>query len=54
VEAHLEETAAALPPVDLVETPLSAARAREALGWAPRIPWEETLRGILDASRREV
>jgi GDP-4-dehydro-6-deoxy-D-mannose reductase len=54
VEARVEETAAALRPVDLVETPLSAARAREALGWAPRIPWEETLRGILDASRQEV
>ena len=29
-----------------------AARARALLGWRPRIPWETTLRDVLDDYRR--
>lgn len=31
-----------------------AARARDALGWAPNTPWQQTLRDVLDDWRRRI
>lgn len=56
VEARVEESAAALRPIDLPQTRCSAAAAAELLGWAPAVPWERTLGEMLsywrDAVRR--
>lgn len=47
VRATVEQEAAALRPTDLAATPCSADAARAALGWAPRVPWNETLAAVL-------
>lgn len=47
VEARIEEEAAALRPVDVVRVSCSAASAHAALGWAPAVPWPQTLADTL-------
>jgi GDP-4-dehydro-6-deoxy-D-mannose reductase len=47
VEARIEETAAALRPVDVVRVRCAADAARAALGWAPKVMWAQTLAGTL-------
>ena len=39
---------ARLRPSEIASTCGNAAAARSLLGWAPRIPWEQTLRDILE------
>lgn len=51
VEARVEQEAAALRPTDVLSTSCSAAAAREALGWEPRIPWRDTLAALLESWR---
>jgi len=38
-----------LRPVDITETPGDASRAREFLGWAPRVALPELVRMMVDA-----
>ncbi|MGE0224343.1 MAG: NAD-dependent epimerase/dehydratase family protein, partial [Acetobacteraceae bacterium] len=52
VQARVEETPAELRPTDLRETACSAGQLRRLLDWTPVVPWERTLRDILDAWRR--
>ena len=39
--------AARLRPTDVVKALIEPARAKAALGWAPKIPWDETLDSVL-------
>ena len=48
VESDLE----LIRPSDVPVTAGDATRARALLGWLPRIPWETTLRDVLDDHRR--
>ena len=41
-------------PLDVPDLYGDAARLREATGWRPAVPLEETLRSVLDSARREV
>lgn len=47
VSARMEESPALLRPTDLARTEGNAARARALLGWAPVVPWQQTLRDVL-------
>ncbi len=49
---RVERDPALMRPSDVPVTAGDAARARELLGWRPRIPWETTLRDVLDDHRR--
>jgi GDP-4-dehydro-6-deoxy-D-mannose reductase len=51
VSARIEEEPARLRPTDVVRTEGDASAAREALGWAPRVPWEATLAAVLEGWR---
>ncbi len=53
VAARIETRQDALRPVDLIRAEMSSARIRDALGWAPRVPFEETLSRVLDHWRGE-
>jgi len=52
VEARIEQAAAALRPVDVVRVSCSAAAAHAALGWAPAVPWAQTLAETLSYWRQ--
>lgn len=54
VDARVEEEAARLRPTDVQRVQGDPARARDILGWAPTIPWPETLRSVLDDWRHRV
>jgi GDP-4-dehydro-6-deoxy-D-mannose reductase len=54
VEARVETRADALRPSDLKRAEVSARAAQEALGWSPRVPWEETLTDVLEYWRAVV
>jgi GDP-D-mannose dehydratase len=43
----VETGAALLRPSEIPVACGNAERAREALGWAPRIDWDDTLRDVL-------
>jgi len=47
VPVAVSTDAARLRPTDVVSAVTDPARARAALGWAPRIPWDETLDSVL-------
>ncbi|MBL6079082.1 GDP-mannose 4,6-dehydratase [Belnapia sp. T18] len=54
VEARIEQEAVRLRPTDVERVQGDPRRAREILGWAPTIPWEETLRSVLADWRSRV
>lgn len=47
IAPRIEQDAARLRPTDVMRTEGDAAAARAALGWAPQVPWETTLRSVL-------
>ncbi|MCS6891738.1 MAG: GDP-mannose 4,6-dehydratase [Rhodovarius sp.] len=51
---RIEESAAALRPTDVVSSLGDAGRIRAALGWAPTIPWEQTLDAVLADWRERI
>ena len=51
VTIRVEPDSALMRPSDVPVTAGNATRARELLGWRPCIPWETTLRDILDDHR---
>ena len=54
VEAKVEQEAARLRPTDVAQVLGDGSRARAALGWAPEVPWEETLASVLADWRARV
>ncbi len=52
VAIRVERDPALMRPSDVPVTAGNAARARALLGWRPSIPWETTLRDVLDDHRR--
>jgi GDP-4-dehydro-6-deoxy-D-mannose reductase len=48
IEARIETDAARLRPTDIATACGDAAAARRLLGWEPRIPWDQTLRDVLE------
>ncbi|MCR0983178.1 GDP-mannose 4,6-dehydratase [Roseomonas populi] len=54
VSARVEQEAARLRPTDVERVLGDNTRAREALGWSPRIAWEDTLRSVLEDWRARV
>ena len=52
VEIDIEQDRALMRPSDIPITAGDARRAASLLGWQPSIPWEKTLRDVLDAHRR--
>lgn len=54
VRASVEVDPARLRASDLPVTIGDSGRARDLLGWAPRIAWEQTLRDVLDDWRERV
>ena len=54
IEAPATEAATLLRPTDVLRVHGNPARARDILGWAPVIPWRDTLRSVLDDWRRRV
>jgi GDP-4-dehydro-6-deoxy-D-mannose reductase len=51
LQAEVAEEASILRPTDLPCTSCSAAAARRALDWEPRIAWDDTLAAILEGWR---
>ena len=47
IAPRVEEDASRLRPSDVIRTAGDARAARDALGWAPHVPWETTLRSVL-------
>lgn len=54
INARVEEEAARLRPTDVPRVQGDPSRAQEILGWAPVIPWQDTLRSVLVDWRRRV
>ncbi len=54
VEARIETSAARLRPADLPMAQGDAGLARRVLGWAPSVPWAETLRDVVADWRERV
>ncbi len=54
VTAEIATDAARLRPSDIPVAVGNADAARKLLGWSPLIPWEQTLRDVLDDWRRRV
>ena len=54
VEARIEASAARLRPADLPVARGDAGLARRLLGWAPSVPWAETLRDVVTDWRERV
>ena len=52
VPIRVERDEALMRPSEVAVTRGDAARARAMLGWRPAIPWEKTLRDVLDDQRR--
>ena len=50
----MEPEAARMRPTDVERVLGNADRARAALGWAPAVPWEETLASVLTDWRARV
>lgn len=53
VAAAIETDPARLRPAEIPIACGDAGRARALLGWEPHVPWEQTLRDVLDDWRRE-
>ncbi len=54
VEAEVRTEAARLRPTDIPRAIGDAGRARALLGWAPAIPWEQTLADVLADWRQRI
>ncbi|MFC7734869.1 NAD-dependent epimerase/dehydratase family protein [Roseomonas sp. GCM10028921] len=54
LEVRVEPEAARMRPTDVERVLGNADRARAALGWAPAVPWEETLASVLADWRARV
>lgn len=54
VHAEIETDTARLRPSDIPRAAGDAGLARRLLGWAPAIPWEQTLRDVMDDWRVRV
>ena len=54
VEAEIETDAARLRPADIPRAVGDASLAGRLLGWSPAVPWEQTLRDVLDEWRARV
>ena len=54
VEARVEEAASLLRPTDVEHVQGDPSRARAVLGWSPAIPWQDTLRSVLDDWRSRI
>jgi GDP-4-dehydro-6-deoxy-D-mannose reductase len=54
VSATIETDSVLLRPTDIASATGDSSSARAALGWAPRIAWETTLRDVLDDWRVRV
>jgi GDP-4-dehydro-6-deoxy-D-mannose reductase len=54
IAARIEEDPSRLRPTDPVRTEADAGAARAALGWAPRVPWENTLAAVVADWRARV
>ena len=54
IETQVKEEAARLRPTDVPRVQGDPARARDVLDWTPAIPWQDTLRSVLDDWRRRV
>ena len=54
ISPRVEEDAGLLRPTDVVRVQGDGARALALLGWAPRTPWQDTLRRVLDDWRARV
>jgi nucleoside-diphosphate-sugar epimerase len=53
IRPKVEVEAARMRPTDVERVQGDAARAKNALGWVPRIPWHETLNAVVeDAQKR--
>ncbi len=48
IQATIAPDAGRMRPTDIRTATGDASRARRMLGWAPTIPWEQTLRDVLD------
>ncbi|WP_431282409.1 NAD-dependent epimerase/dehydratase family protein [Humitalea sp. 24SJ18S-53] len=51
VDPVIEEAAGLLRPTDVRSAIPDATAARQALGWAPQVPWETTLTDVLESVR---
>ena len=54
VEAEIRTDSARVRPTDIAAAIGDASRARQTLGWTPRIPWETTLRSVLEDWRARI
>lgn len=54
VEAEVQTDAGRLRPTDIAAAVGDAALARRVLGWAPAVPWTDTLRDVLADWRERV
>jgi GDP-4-dehydro-6-deoxy-D-mannose reductase len=54
VTARIETDASRLRPVEITTACGDASAARRLLGWAPRIPWEQTLSDVLADWRERI
>lgn len=54
IVAEVRADAARVRPTDIPAATGDSGRARAALGWAPVIPWERTLRDVLEDWRAQV
>jgi GDP-4-dehydro-6-deoxy-D-mannose reductase len=54
LEIEVQTDAARLRPTDVIKAISSPARAKTMLGWAPLIPWDETLDSVLADWRKRV
>ena len=54
VDAHPRPDPARLRPNDIPTAAGDPSRARRLLGWTPEVPWEDTLRQVLDDWRGRV
>jgi GDP-4-dehydro-6-deoxy-D-mannose reductase len=54
VTARIETDASRLRPVEIATACGDASAARRLLGWAPRIPWEQTLSDVLADWRERI
>ena len=54
IDAAVEQDSARLRPTDVESVQGDPSRARRTLGWAPMVPWEETLASVLTDWRERV
>jgi GDP-4-dehydro-6-deoxy-D-mannose reductase len=54
IAPRIEEEAARLRPTDVIRTECDAAAAHAALGWAPSVPWQQTLAAVMEDWRARI